>query len=133
MCGQRRKATHITVEPTCLVARQSTDLVAIADPIVSKALRYIREHGTERISVLNIVRHVDVSRSTLEARFQQHLGRTVHSEIQRVRLDAARRLLTTSDLPLHVIAERAGFSSEHYMCAVFRRELGHPPGQLRCR
>lgn len=131
MRGRRRRTTHITVPPACLVARQSTDLVAIDDPIVSEALRYVREHGAERMGVLDVVRHLDVSRSTLETRFKKHLGRTVHDEIQRVRLDVARRLLTTSDLPLHVIAERAGYSTVHYMCAVFRRELGHPPGQLR--
>jgi LacI family transcriptional regulator len=119
------------VEPTCLVARQSTDLVAMDDPIVSGALRFVREHATERIGVAEVVRHLDVSRSTVETRLKRHLGQTVHDETQRVRLDVARRLLTTSDLPLHAIAERSGYSSVHYMCAVFRRELGHPPGQLR--
>jgi LacI family transcriptional regulator len=133
MRGRRRRPTHITVQPTCLVPRQSTDMVAVDDPIVSGALRFIRQHATERIGVPDVVRHLDVSRSTVETRLKQHLGRTVHDEIQRLRLDVARRLVTTSDLPLHVIAERSGFSSIHYMSAVFQRELGHPPGHLRRR
>lgn len=131
MMRRRRRPTHIMIPPACLVARQSTDLVAIDDAVVSEALRYIREHATERIGVLDIVRCLDVSRSTLETRFRRHLGRTVHDEIQRMRLDAAQRLLAISNLPLHAVAERAGYSSLPYMCAVFRRELGHPPGYFR--
>jgi LacI family transcriptional regulator len=131
MRGRRRRPTHLTVAPTCLVPRQSTDMVAVDDPVVSQALRFIRQHATERIGVPDVVRHLDVSRSTAETRMKQHLGRTVHEEIQRLQLDAARRLITTSDLPLRVIAERSGFSSIHYMSAVFQRELGQPPGQLR--
>lgn len=131
MRGQRRKPTHVTVSPSCLVPRQSSDMVAIDDPIVSRALRFIREHGTRPINVSDIVRHVEVSRSTLETRFKHHTGHTVHEEVQRVRLDAAKRLLTSTALPLHVIAERVGYSSVQYMSAVFRRELGHPPGRLR--
>ena len=131
MCGRRRLPQHLVVPPTCLVARQSTDLVAIEDPIVSGAIRFIRERAAEGIGVPDLVRHLDVSRSTIEARFKHWIGRTVHEEIQRVRLDIARRLLTTSDLPLAVVAQRAGYSTVQYMSAVFRRELGHAPGQLR--
>jgi LacI family transcriptional regulator len=131
MRGRRRRPTHLVVPPTCLVERESTDLVATDDPLVSGALRFIREHATEGIGVADVVRHLDVSRSTVEKRLKRHLGRTAHDEIQRVRLEAARRLLATTDLPLHVVAQRAGYSTVQYMCAVFKRELGHPPGQLR--
>jgi LacI family transcriptional regulator len=79
MRGRRCRITHVTVPPAYLVARESTDLVAIDDPIVSEALRYVREHGTERIGVLDVARHLDLSRSTLETRFKQHLGRSVVS------------------------------------------------------
>ena len=131
MRGRRRRPTHLVVPPACLVERESTDLVAADDPVVSGALRFIRAHATEGIGVADVVRHLDVSRSTVEKRLKGQLGRTAHDEIQRVRLEAARRLIATTDLPLHVIAQRAGFSTEQYMSAVFNRELGHPPGQLR--
>jgi len=131
MRGRRRRPTHLVIPPKCLVERESTDLVATDDPLVSSAVRFIREHATRGINVADVVRHLDVSRSTVEKRLKRHLGRTALDEIQRVRLEAARRLLATTDLPLHVVAKRAGYSTVQYMCAVFKRELGHPPGQLR--
>jgi LacI family transcriptional regulator len=131
MHGRRRRPRHLVVPPTCLVPRRSTDMVAVDDPIVSGAMRFIRERAATGIAVPDLVRHLDVSRSTIETRFKRCLGRTVHEEVQRVRLDTARRLLTTSDLPLSAVAQRAGYSTVQYMSAVFRRELGHAPGQLR--
>lgn len=53
MMRRRRRSTHIMIPPACLVARQSTDLVAIDDAVVSEALRYIRKHATERIGVID--------------------------------------------------------------------------------
>jgi len=129
--GRRRRQVHMTVEPACLITRQSSDLIAVDDPVVGRAVEFIRAHAVEVIGVSEIVDYVEVSRSTLETRFKRKLGRTVHDEIQRVRLDAARRMLTSSNISLQTIAERSGFRTAPYMCAVFKRELGKSPGQLR--
>jgi len=129
--GHRRRPVHIAIPPACLVTRQSSDIVAIDDEVVSRAIKFIREHATELVGVSEVTRHVGVSRSTLEKHFKGMVGRTVHDEFQKRRLGIARRLLTCSNLPLQVIAEQSGFRSAHYMSAVFRRELGHPPGKLR--
>ena len=90
-----------------------------------------RRGAAERMGVSDVVARSTVSRSTLEMRFKRHLGRTVHDEIQRVRLDLARGMLTGSDLPLQAVAERSGFRTAHYLSAVFQREFGKPPGQTR--
>lgn len=131
MTGHRRRPVHITVPPACLVTRQSSDVLAVDDEVVSRAVKFIGEHATELLGVPDVVRHVGVSRSALEKHFKGSVGRTVHDELQKRRLDIARRLLTCSNLPLQVIAERSGFRTAHYMSAVFRRELGYPPGRLR--
>jgi len=84
----------------------------------SGALRFIRQHGTERIGVPDVVRHLDVSRSTVETRLKQYLGRTIRDEIQRLRLEAAlvHRLATvaTSDMSCQVLtAHRIAVSLPH--------------------
>jgi len=129
---RRRRPVHITVGPNCLVTRPSSDRTAVGNAVVSQALQFVRERAFDYlIGVPDVVRHVGVSRSTLEIRFKRHLNCTIHEEILRIRLSMARRLLTSSGLSLQVIAERSGFSSPHYMSAVFQRELGYPPGRLR--
>ena len=107
----QRHSRHLVVSPACLIARQSADLVAIDDPVVSAAMRFIREHAAGRIRVPDVVRHVKVSRSTLETRFKRYLRRTVHDEIQQVRLQMARRLLVSSNLSIDAVAEQAGCST----------------------
>jgi LacI family transcriptional regulator len=129
--GRCLRPKHIVVPPISIVPRRSSDLIAVDDPLLSAALRFIQNHAAEQIGVPDVVRNAGVSRSTLETRFRTQLARTIHDEIQRVRIETARRLLTATNLSLSKIAERAGYRNSYYMSAVFRRELGVPPSQLR--
>jgi LacI family transcriptional regulator len=133
MARTRRGPTHLVVAPLCLVRRQSTELVTIDDRLIARALDFIQARAMDPVGVADVVRHVDVSRSTLETRFRARLGRSVHEALQRVRLQTARRLLLTTQLPLDDVARRSGFRTVHYLCHVFRRELGETPGQVRAR
>ena len=123
----------ILLPPKGVRARMSTNALAVDDLNVGQSLRYIREHACEAIDVDHVVRTVPISRSVLQRRFRDLLGRSIHDEIIRVRLDRARELLQETDLPLVEIAERAGFRHQEYMGAVFRQRLGITPGGLRKR
>jgi LacI family transcriptional regulator len=126
-----RKATHLLVDPVGVITRESTDLVATEDVVASTSLAFIRQHACQGIQVADVARAADVSRSTLDARFRRVVGRSVHDEIQRIQLSAAQQLLTTTNLPVEEVAQRAGFSSAQYMNAVFQRLLGQSPGRYR--
>jgi len=121
----------IRIEPRRLVTRGSTDTLAIDDPALAAAVRFIRDHACRPISVEDVLEHVMISRSVLERRFKQSLRRSPKSEITRVQLERAKALLTETDLPLTVIADKAGFSSAKYFTEVFHRKLGAPPTQYR--
>jgi LacI family transcriptional regulator, galactose operon repressor len=131
MKGGERRRPPVLLPPRGVVARKSTDALAVDDRSVAQALRFIREHGCEPIEVDDVVRRVALSRSVLQRRFRTRLGRSVHDEIVRVRLARARELLQQTDMPLAEIAERAGFRHQEYMGAVFRRRLRQTPGGLR--
>ncbi|MFZ5828660.1 MAG: XylR family transcriptional regulator [Planctomycetota bacterium] len=131
MIRRRQRTVHLVVPPLGLVKRQSTDLVAPEHDLVGQALSFIRARAPERIGANDVARHLDVSRSTLDGRFKSRLGRTVHEELERVRLQTVRRLLLTTDLPLNEVARQSGYSSIHYLCHVFRRALQQTPSQFR--
>lgn len=123
-------------EPTLLppqeiVARLSTDTLAVADRALVAALRLIREHGHRGLTVEALTRHVGISRSVLQRRFRAVLKRSIHDEILAARIKQARELLTKTDLPLATVAERAGFTHQEYMGAVFKARLGTTPARLR--
>jgi LacI family transcriptional regulator len=119
------------IEPLGIATRQSTDVLAIEDANVARAVRFIRERACDGISVKDVLRAAPQSRRVLETRFQKLIGRTPHEEIVRVRLDRARTLLTETDLPLAVIAQRAGFAHVEYLSVVFKKHLGIPPSKFR--
>jgi LacI family transcriptional regulator len=121
------------VEPSGVVARRSTDVLAIADRQVVEVVRYIREHACEGLTPEELVRHTALSRSTLERWCARHLGQSVNQEICRVRLQRVQELLTTSDLPLGEIAQRSGFAYAETMQRVFKSTLGETPGEYRSR
>lgn len=130
--GKARGETHL-IPPLGVATRQSTDVLAIEDAHVSRAVRYIREHACDGINVRDVLRAVPQSRRLLEGRFRKLLGRTPHEEILRVQLQRVKQLLTETDLPLETIAERTGFAHPEYLSVVFRREVGLPPSRYRAQ
>jgi LacI family transcriptional regulator len=129
--GAAIPGSPLLVEPDGVVPRLSTDALFVDDEALRGALRLIRERAAAGVSVNAVARHVGLSRSVLQRRFRCVLGRSVHQEILNVRLKRARELLIKTELPLAVIAERAGFRHQEYMGAVFRARVGRTPGQVR--
>ena len=131
MHGARPPKAPLLLEPTGVVARQSTDTLAVDDPDLPRAVAYIRGHATDPIQVKDVLREVPVSRRWLERRFREVLGRGPAAEIRRVRLARAKRLLAETDLPVPEVARLAGFASREYLAAVFQSELDLSPRQYR--
>ncbi len=131
LSGRQQPEEHVLVEPLGVVARQSTDVVAIGDADLVAAVHFIREHACDGIRVEDILRNVRISRSTLERRFAKFLGRSPRAEITRVQLQRIKQLLATTDYPLAKIAQLAGFQYMESMCCLFKKTAGHTPGQYR--
>jgi LacI family transcriptional regulator len=131
MQGAPKPEESVAVEPLEIVGRLSTNVLAVADPSIAAALRLIREHAHEGLRVDAIARQIGLSRSVLQRTFRALLNRSVHDEILATRVWRARELLTHTDLPLAVVAERAGFTHQEYMGAVFRARVGRTPRQVR--
>jgi LacI family transcriptional regulator len=127
----------ILIPPVEVVARQSSDILAVGDADVMAALRWIREKGHMPIRVGDVLRHVPLSRRSLEQKFRKVLHRGISEEIRRGHMERARSLLASTDLPMPVLAERAGFSNARHLSVVFRQETGLSPtayrGQFRGR
>lgn len=124
--------THIQlIEPINIQVRQSSDILAVEDKIVSEAVRFIRNHAHEDIQVQDLLDRLSVSSRVLEYRFQKAFGRTPHDEILDVKLKLVKKLLVETKLTLADIAERAGFKHTEYMSVVFKRVVGIRPGQYR--
>jgi LacI family transcriptional regulator len=131
MAGNEPRQFRTAVTPEGLVARQSTDVMAVADEEVAEAIRYIRQHACDPVQVRDVLEMARMSRSTLEARFRDTIGRSIHAEIRRVQIDTARRLLITTSMPIKEVVQRVGVSSVQYFTAMIRHSTGQTPGEIR--
>jgi len=131
MRGEKWSDEPIMVEPRCLLRRQSTDIVATADTEVAAAIHFIRQHACDGIQVKDILKHLSISRSTLERRFARVVKRSPREEIVNTQLLQVKQLLVRTDYSLAHIARLTGFKYVESMCSVFKRTMGRTPGQFR--
>lgn len=129
-CVPKPGEKHL-LAPGDIVVRQSSDIVAVEDPRIAEALRFIRQHATEQIDVTRVARETALSRSVLERRMKALIGRSPGEEINRIRFAAVEKLLTQTDLTLDAIAARCGFTHPQYMAGAFRKRAGMTPGEFR--
>jgi LacI family transcriptional regulator len=122
---------EVLVPPAEVVARQSTDICAVADPHVAAALMIIRRRAHEPLTVQDILQEVPVYQHRLQRGFRQLVGRTMLEEIRRVRIERARHLLATTDMTMAQVAKRTGFASNKRFSEEFRRETALRPSEYR--
>ena len=121
----------VSVKPVGLIARQSSDILAISDTVVAAAIRYIREHVSEGLRVKHLAAVTDLSRRSLEQRFRAAIGRSPSEEIRHVQLGLARQLLAGTSIDMAAIAQQTGFSSARQFGATFQAHLGTTPTAYR--
>ena len=129
--GKAADPHEIELKPLGVTIRQSTDLVACADPQVQQVLRFIRDHAHEGIDVRAVLKAVPMARRSLERRFQDLIGRSPAEEIRRVKINKVRHLLDTTGMSIPDIAEACGFNYVEHMIPVFKKHHGNTPSRYR--
>lgn len=93
--------------------------------------RFIERHLASRLSVADLAREVCLSEAHFRDCFRRQTGLTPWQYVRRRRLEAARRLLDESRLPLAEIAALTGFSTQSALSHACREAYGQPPSRLR--
>jgi AraC-like DNA-binding protein len=106
---------------------------ALADPVVGPAMALIHGAPAYKWTVGELASRTAVSRSLLDARFRQLLGRAPIQYLTEWRMHVAQDLLATTDLSVYAIARRVGYDAEEAFSRAFKRERGASPGQWRAR
>ncbi len=129
--GKKLKTPQLLFPPERVVARASTDTLAVPDPHLRRAIQYIRSHVDEQIDVRAVAAAAGVSLRILQLRFKRVLDRTPVEEVHRAKIERVKELLISTDLTLAEIAEKTSFSAEYYMGVLFKRYAHLTPGQYR--
>lgn len=123
--------TPILVSPSRLIVRDSSSKLAINDPLIAKAARFINRNASSPIGVDEVVDSVPLSRRELQRRFRRITGGTIHAAITGARIQIAKRLLDNPEYTIDRVAELSGFGSRQHFAKTFKTQTGTTPANYR--
>jgi LacI family transcriptional regulator len=131
MAGQSPFDTNRVISPAGVVVRESTQVLAIDDADVVRAIRFIQASSYRPIQVDEVVAATNCSRRPLEIRFKKARGQTILNEIHQSQIGRAKELLTQTDLPVTALYGECGFNSYERFQSVFRKWVGDTASNYR--
>src|SRR3954467_10278818 len=117
------RRVHRSAAPTADAAWLS----GLRDPTLAPALSLIHGSPQRPWTVAELASGAAVSRSSLDARFRQVLGRSPIRYLTEWRMHLAADLLATTELAVYDIARQVGYVSEEAFSRAFKRERGLSP------
>lgn len=99
--------------------------------IVSPVIIYLSEYYTRKIEVNDLAAAMNMSYRNLARRFKKDRGITIFDELTKIRLAAAKNLLTSTDMAMHDIAHRCGYANEYYFSKIFKKTEKISPSLYR--
>lgn len=107
----------------------------VAQPARTPAIRelqlWLADHLTDRHTVEALARRVGMSARTFARAFRSETSTTPAAYIETLRIEAARRLLETTDLTVGAVAAAVGLQRSETLHRAFRRRIGTTPNRYR--
>lgn len=120
---------HLETAP----AADSGFLAALRDPVLAPALAQLHRDPAAKWTVSELASRVAVSRSLLDGRFREVLGRSPIRYLTDWRMHIADDLLRSTDLTVFEIARRVGYDAEEAFSRAFKRAYGQAPAHWRAK
>ena len=98
---------------------------------IQKMLSYIYEHYAETVTLEDIAKSANISRSEAGRCFNIYMGCSPVEALIQYRLQMAHRMLTDVTLSLREISEACGFNSVNYFSRRCKKMYGYTPGLSR--
>ncbi len=127
-----RFSSFVSIMQICADYLTLTERMHPAAPDLAHQIRqYLTAHYAKRITLDELCRHFDCSKSTLMNTFRDAYGMTIVAYLTDVRLSHVRRMLSESDRPIRDIASLCGFAEQGYLTRVFAEATGVSPSAFR--
>lgn len=114
-----------------LWAEQERFLEDASERYVSQACQLMRARYGEDLRIPDIAAQINVHPAYLQRLFRKRRGMTMVAYLNRYRMEQARMLLLTTDLPVADLCGYVGFSSRQHFSALFRNMIGESPAAYR--
>lgn len=100
-------------------------------PSIEALQRWLPDHLHEDLSVDALAEHAGMSARSFARTFVAETGVTPAAYVEELRIEAARRLLESSDLTVETVAKRVGFRRPETLYRAFRRRVATTPDRYR--
>lgn len=114
-------------------ARSSVTSPRPAGRMVDRAVFLMQENLEDPLAIAEIARQVGCTQRTLERHMQSELSARPQTVYRRLRLNLARKLVTSSGLAVAEIALRCGYENPSALTRAFKSEFGETPRDLRAQ
>lgn len=131
LAGKELRSETVLVPPKRIVPRQSSEIYPLGSAWLSDALVHIDRHLAVGITANEVIAFLGYSHTTVNNAFRAELGRSIHQEIIRLRLERACHLLKETQLPAAAIAKECGYPNAQYFSRAFSTAFGLPPDGWR--
>ena len=121
----------VVLHPVKIVGRLSTAAYATNDTQIQKAVQFIHQNYTKKISVKDVMGEVALSRRLLERRFKEVTGHTLYQHISDLRIKRFAELLVDTDEQVIGIALSLGESDTKSISRRFKQIFGCSPSEYR--
>jgi transcriptional regulator GlxA family with amidase domain len=102
-------------------------------PPILEVQQWIRDNPRASLSVRELAQRAGMTERSFARVFRSQTGITPAGFVEATRVDAARRLLEETNLPLQQVASDAGYGSTEALRRAFLRQLGIRPTDYRAR
>lgn len=110
---------------------QEFDLDSTKEAFLVNRVIYQIEHHYGNVTRQNIEQALHYNAEYLNRLLKKQTGKTISNYAQEIRIKNAESLLISTDLPIHSIAEKLGFSNETYFFQFFKKQVGCSPKKYR--
>ncbi len=104
---------------------------AASQPLMAEVESWILGHFHEPVHFETLAREFGMSWRTFYRRFQETFGDSPKVYLQKLRLNAARRLLENDGDPIDRIAAKVGYADAGFFRTLFKRHVGMTPSRYR--
>ncbi|MGH3412953.1 MAG: AraC family transcriptional regulator [Marmoricola sp.] len=129
--GAREAVTSLLSRVLVAAARLAPSVPTVVDPLVERVFDQIEETFRQPVSAADVARALGYTPGHLTTLVRKRTGRPLLEWITERRMTEVRRMLRETDLPLGVVASRAGLRDASYLVRRFRQRYGTTPQRWR--
>ncbi len=101
------------------------------NPVIAEVQRWLPDHLAEDLTVERLAERAGMSARTFARTFRSETGTTPAAHVEELRVEAARRLLETTDQTVAAVARNVGLKHAETLHRAFARRVGTTPDRYR--